>query len=96
MFHFPIGRYNAKRHAPVAQLDRAADFESVGREFEPLRARQFSSLYAAILVPLQSAWTGKRDKFLEHVVAKISSQSDGTTNQAISNRAVAPGLPGIH
>ncbi len=26
--------------APVAQLDRANDFESLGREFEPLRARQ--------------------------------------------------------
>lgn len=25
--------------APVAQLDRANDFESLGREFEPLRAR---------------------------------------------------------
>ena len=28
--------------APVAQLDRAIDFESIGREFEPLRARQKS------------------------------------------------------
>jgi hypothetical protein len=27
-------------YAPVAQLDRAPDFESVGRGFEPLRARQ--------------------------------------------------------
>ena len=26
--------------APVAQLDRASDFESEGREFESLRARQ--------------------------------------------------------
>ena len=29
-----------KRQAPVAQLDRAPDFESVGRGFESLRARQ--------------------------------------------------------
>ena len=32
-------------HAPdalVAQLDRASDFESEGREFESLRARQIS------------------------------------------------------
>ena len=29
-----------ERCAPLAQLDRAADFESVGREFESLRARQ--------------------------------------------------------
>ncbi len=27
-------------YALVAQLDRATDFESVGREFESLRARQ--------------------------------------------------------
>jgi hypothetical protein len=26
--------------APVAQLDRASDFESAGRRFEPCRARQ--------------------------------------------------------
>jgi mono/diheme cytochrome c family protein len=29
--------------APVAQLDRASDFESEGREFESLRARQTES-----------------------------------------------------
>ena len=28
--------------APVAQLDRVADFESVGRRFESYRARQIS------------------------------------------------------
>jgi hypothetical protein len=28
------------RRAPVAQLDRAPDFESVGRRFESCRARQ--------------------------------------------------------
>ena len=30
----------ASIHAPVAQLDRASDYESVGREFESLQARQ--------------------------------------------------------
>ena len=30
--------------APVAQLDRVPDFESVGRGFESLRARQFKSM----------------------------------------------------
>ena len=30
------------RHAPVAQLDRAPDYESGGQEFESLRARQIS------------------------------------------------------
>ena len=32
------------RNALVAQLDRASDFESEGREFESLRARQHNSL----------------------------------------------------
>src|ERR1019366_4454640 len=30
------------KNAPVAQLDRAADFESVGREFESPQARQLT------------------------------------------------------
>ncbi len=29
------------KDAPVAQLDRAPDYESGGQEFESLRARQF-------------------------------------------------------
>ena len=33
-------RYLLCCKAPVAQLDRASDFESEGREFESLRARQ--------------------------------------------------------
>jgi hypothetical protein len=28
-----------RKHAPVAQLDRASAYEAEGREFEPLRAR---------------------------------------------------------
>ena len=31
------------KHAPVAQLDRASDYESEGRTFESFRARHFSS-----------------------------------------------------
>jgi hypothetical protein len=31
--------------APVAQLDRAPDYESGGWEFESLRARHFSMAY---------------------------------------------------
>ena len=31
---------NIGMRAPLAQLDRAAGFEPVGREFESLRARQ--------------------------------------------------------
>jgi hypothetical protein len=32
-------------NAPVAQLDRALDYESRGQEFESLRARHFSICY---------------------------------------------------
>lgn len=35
--------------APVAQLDRVADFESVGRGFEPLRARHMRDFRAEML-----------------------------------------------
>jgi hypothetical protein len=45
--HFAVGviEWNrelviVQRQALVAQLDRASDFESEGREFESLRARQ--------------------------------------------------------
>jgi hypothetical protein len=34
----------AHKYAPLAQLDRVADFESVGRGFESLRAHQDESL----------------------------------------------------
>ena len=38
-----IGRFaKIDMRAPVAQVDRAAGFEPVGREFESLRARQIS------------------------------------------------------
>src|SRR5262245_47010896 len=38
---FPaVGGSRAKRSAPVAQLDRAPDYESGGRRFESFRARQ--------------------------------------------------------
>ncbi len=36
------GILNATHPAPVAQLDRAPDYESGGQEFESLRARQLS------------------------------------------------------
>ena len=32
---------DAARHAPVAQLDRASDYESEGQRFESFRARHF-------------------------------------------------------
>ena len=38
----------ADRKAPVAQLERAPDYESGGREFESLRARQYDQRLASI------------------------------------------------
>ena len=35
--------------APLAQLDRASDYESEGREFESLRARQFLSSFDPLI-----------------------------------------------
>ena len=48
-----------KTCALVAQLDRASDFESEGREFESLRARHFGTLLAPIAADL-ALWTTVR------------------------------------
>ena len=42
----PINQFilGITENAPVAQLDRATDFESVGRTFEPCRAHVFYPL----------------------------------------------------
>jgi hypothetical protein len=42
--------------APLAQLDRAFDYESKGREFESLRARHFYYKQLYILTGYSSAW----------------------------------------
>jgi hypothetical protein len=44
--------YVAASHAPVAQLDRASDYESEGRTFESFRARHIPPFVAFI-----GAWT---------------------------------------
>ena len=51
----PPGLTALQRNAPVAQLDRASDYESEGRTFESFRARHFSTVrsgytgYAAVI-----------------------------------------------
>jgi hypothetical protein len=40
------------KNAPVAQLDRALDYESRGQEFESLRARQKLNKYRAFHLQL--------------------------------------------
>jgi hypothetical protein len=40
-----------KTNAPVAQLDRALDYESRGQEFESLRARHFYPMPAFLSGP---------------------------------------------
>ena len=44
-FTHPIFTYRRVFNAPVAQLDRVADFESVCRRFESYRARQIDGLH---------------------------------------------------
>jgi hypothetical protein len=59
-----ISGFNAKllilQSAPVAQLDRASDFESAGRPFESGRVRHFTPTFAItyrhhFLLPQQAA-----------------------------------------
>ena len=48
----PLGRTCVtfqRRQAPVAQLDRAPDYESGGQEFESLRARQHLADFCELL-----------------------------------------------
>jgi hypothetical protein len=42
-------RHDLAKNAPVAQLDRASDYESEGRTFESFRARHFTTLRDAFL-----------------------------------------------
>ena len=53
-----IGKFSASLGlcAPVAQLDRALDYESRGREFESLRARH-KTILTCILFRDAIAWT---------------------------------------
>src|SRR5690242_11015347 len=48
------------RFALVAQLDRASDFESEGREFESLRARQTRTFAEASFIPLYRPCSQRR------------------------------------
>jgi hypothetical protein len=50
-FSYPEGSKHLQ-HAPVAQLDRAIDYESIGRAFESLRVRHFfylTLMFAALV-----------------------------------------------
>jgi hypothetical protein len=65
------------RNAPVAQLDRAPDYESGGQEFESLRARQIATIQNIIA----NCWCARRTMFwrgLEPMAsAKLSSPGPG-------------------
>lgn len=56
IFPSPLTRYTTQVKAPVAQLDRASDYGSEGREFESSIARQ-KRLQIAIsfLLPIQTS-----------------------------------------
>ena len=44
----PLGVRSFAKNAPVAQLDRASDYESEGRAFESLRVRHILQLVIAL------------------------------------------------
>ena len=56
MGHHYILPGNGRKCAPLAQLDRVADFESVGRGFESLRAHQDKSLANTMFAGLCCFW----------------------------------------
>ena len=62
-------RASPRGHAPVAQLDRASDYESEGRTFESFRARQVSSNRNKTLTTLTRAPLASPSK-LEHAGAQ--------------------------
>src|SRR5439155_6882357 len=49
---FSIHHLLSTRRAPIAQLDRASDFESEGRRFESCWVHQFYQLFRLIIVIL--------------------------------------------
>ena len=60
--------------APVAQLDRVSDYESEGREFEPLRAHQvFNRLDRAAKIISTTGTTQNQTDIPPHVRNKQSS-----------------------
>ncbi len=62
--------------APVAQLDRASDFESAGRPFEPDRARQMNTLQIVDLVPRFAGLTEHFVMFCLRAVSSIGRATD--------------------
>jgi hypothetical protein len=83
--------------ALVAQLDRASDFESEGREFESLRARQNSVCGTVARAPhgLKPSPIRKTQmapniaKMTERISARLVAQWEGWKNQdVVSNHAV--------
>jgi hypothetical protein len=51
------------KHAPVAQLDRALDYESRGQEFESLRARQIATIQNKTANPMVARHDGRHVGF---------------------------------
>ena len=65
---------NAAAYAPVAQLDRASDFESEGWGFKSLQARHFL-LFASLVVIIFSCHalaSGRKTNFLYLLQAESS------------------------
>ena len=82
-----------RENAPVAQLDRALDYESRGQEFESLRARQHLAEITSFFCVLSggASTTLGRGSYMEAEDAKFSSQrsSLGPRN-SFNHLAVSP------
>src|ERR1700676_80354 len=72
----PLGPMPPAKNAPVAQLDRALDYESRGQEFESLRARQHLSGIASIF--LYYLWAASTE-----VVRGSNMEAVGVRNRRI-------------
>src|ERR1700723_4468693 len=72
------GHFSERRAAPVAQLDRAPDYESGGQEFESLRARHFATIQNKTAnYPTANSWQERRREF---ALACVASRTVGSTS----------------
>jgi hypothetical protein len=77
--------------APVAQLDRASDFESAGRRFEPCRARHPPSLAIGVFRTFRTSYgaTGARTAPGREAVTEGALDGPGSRVGGGENRRIA-------
>src|SRR4051794_31388834 len=78
------GLYSPRSSAPVAQLDRASDFESVGRVFESPRA------HSAVSLTVRQGSAGRIAQLVEH--RTLNPQVVGSIPTALTRGARPPSV----